>query len=94
MKIVKIRPGFDPALYPKFRNADGTLTGYAFACGYVEIYGEKTADPSATVSREPNGFHVKGFNRAGAHFWEIFPTAREARRYARRQAGKMRMNRN
>ena len=42
---------FDPALYPKFRNKDGTLTGYSFACGYVERYGG-TDTPRATISRE------------------------------------------
>jgi hypothetical protein len=83
--------GFDPALYPKFRNANGTLTGYSFACGYVECYGEKTAAPSATISREANDFHVEGFDRGGSHFWEIFETAREARRFARSKAGKMRL---
>lgn len=86
----RLRPGFDPELYPKFRNANGTLTGYAFGCGYVEKYGE-TDTPRATISREPNGLHAKGFDRDGIHFWEIFETAREARRFARSKAGKMRL---
>lgn len=88
----KLAPGFDPALYPKFRNADGSLTGYAFGCGYVECYG--TSDiPRATISREPGAFHVKGFDRDGVHFWECFTVAREARRFARRKAGKLRPRR-
>lgn len=87
---IRLAPGFDPSLYPKFRNANGTLTGYSFACGYVECYGEKNGTPRATISREPNDFHVKGFDRDGIHFWEIFETAREARQYARKQAGKRR----
>lgn len=86
----RLRPGFDPELYPKFRNADGTLTGYAFICGYVERYGEADT-PRAVISREPNGLHVRGFDREGIYFWEIFETSHDARRFARSKAGKMRL---
>ena len=67
----------------KFRNANGTLTMYSFACGYVERYGKKEF-PRATISREPNEWHVKGFDRDESHFWEIFNTINEARRFAKR----------
>lgn len=84
---MKLASHFDHSLYPKFRNAAGNLTPYAFACGYVERYGADEY-PRATICREPDGYHVKGFDRARCHFWESFPTVREARAYARKQAGK------
>ena len=86
---VKLAAGFDPTLYPKSRNANGTLTGYSFACGYVERYGEEDY-PRATLSREPNDFHVKGWDHNKKHFWEVFETVKAARAYARKQAGKRR----
>ena len=67
----------------KFHNANGTLTMYSFACGYVERYG-KEEFPRARISREPNGWHVKGFNFNGGHFWEIFDHIKEARSFAKR----------
>ena len=88
----KLAPGFDPSLYPKFRNASGLLTPYSFACGYVERYGADDT-PRATLSREPNDWHVKGFDRDGLHFWEVFESVKEARQYARKQAGKLRPGR-
>lgn len=86
-KPIKLASGFDHSLYPRFRNADGTLTGYAFGCGYVERYGGNDT-PRAVISREPNDFHVKGFDKDGAHFWEIFEKVKDARRFARQKAGK------
>jgi hypothetical protein len=65
-----------------FNNPDGTLTPYAFLCGYVERYGDTY--PRATLSKEPNDYHVKGFTHDGKHFWEVFTNARAARRFARR----------
>jgi TPP-dependent pyruvate/acetoin dehydrogenase alpha subunit len=70
-----------------FRNQDGTITSYAFACGYVEKYGNDT--PRATISREANGYHVKGFDKDGKHFWEIVSKVKDARAFARKQAGKL-----
>jgi hypothetical protein len=67
---------------PKFKNKNGTLTPYAFACGYVEKYGP------LTLWREPNDWHVRGFVD-GARLWECFETLREARQYARRTGGKL-----
>ena len=60
----------------------GRLTGYAFACGYVERTGR------ITLSREHGCFHIKGFTRLGegfsTHVWETARTLRDARRiYAR-----------
>jgi hypothetical protein len=74
---------------PKFNNKDGTLTGIAFACGYVEKYGAKTFEdgPRATLSKEPNDYHVKGFDHVGVHFWESFEKVADARKFARKVAG-------
>jgi hypothetical protein len=72
----------------KFHNQDGTLTGYSFGCGYVELYGGK-GEASATLSREPNDFHVKGFDENGKHFWEVFHLVKDARKFARKMAGKL-----
>lgn len=85
----KLAPGLDPDLYPKFRNANGTLTPYAFGCGYLETYGNRNGTPHASIQREPNDWHVKGFDRDGAHFWESFEKLADARRFARRTAGKL-----
>jgi hypothetical protein len=63
-----------------FNNKNGTLTPYAFACGYVEIYTK--GDDRATLLRKPNDWHVKGF-RGGCHFWESFERLSDARRFAR-----------
>ena len=73
---------------PKFHNANGTITMYSFACGYVERYGASDY-PRATICREPNDWHVKGFTADQAHFWEIFETVKEARTFARSIAGKL-----
>jgi hypothetical protein len=72
----------------KFHNPNGTLTMYSFGCGYVERYGNGEL-PRATISREPNGWHVKGFDMDGKHFWEIEERIKDARAFARKQAGKL-----
>lgn len=71
----------------KFHNQDGTITAYSFLCGYVERYGNDI--PRATISKEPNGYHVKGFDKDGKHFWEIEEKVKDARAFARKQAGKL-----
>lgn len=74
----------------KFHNKDGTITDYSFLCGYVEKYGTDDI-PRATISREPNGYHVKGFDKDSVHFWEIFEKVKEARSFARKTAGKLKI---
>jgi hypothetical protein len=74
----------------KFHNQNGTITAYSFLCGYVEKYGEDI--PRATISKEPNGYHIKGFDKDGIHFWEIEEKVKDARKYARKQAGKLKTN--
>ena len=70
----------------KFHNKDGTITAYAFRCGYVEKYGNDI--PRATISRLVNGYHIKGFDKDGNHFWEIEEKVKDARAFARKKAGK------
>ena len=72
---------------PKFNNKNGTLTSYSFICGYVEEYGDSDF-PRAAISKE-NDYHVKGFDRDEKHFWKTFETVKEARSFARKQAGKL-----
>jgi hypothetical protein len=71
----------------KFHNQDGTITAYSFLCGYVEKYGNDI--PRATISREPNGYHIKGFDKDNNHFWEIEEKVKDARAFARKKAGKL-----
>jgi hypothetical protein len=71
----------------KFHNQDGTITAYSFLCGYVEKYGNDI--PRATISREPNGYHIKGFDKDNNHFWKIEEKVKDARAFARKQAGKL-----
>ena len=71
----------------RFHNQDGTITAYSFACGYVEKYGSSNI-PRATVSRE-NDYHVKGFDKDGSHFWEVFEKVKDARAFARKMAGRL-----
>lgn len=56
-------------IYPKCLTKRGTLTTYAFACGYVET-NEIDNDNRATLQLDGK-YHVKGF-RQGIHFWEVF----------------------
>lgn len=73
----------------KFHNQDGTITAYSFLCGYVEKYGNDIPYARATISRESNGYHIKGFDKDGNHFWEIEENVKDARAFARKQAGKL-----
>jgi hypothetical protein len=52
----------------KFENKDGTLTAYAFACGYVQRKGEYKLF-------EDGCFHVQGLG-----IWQTFSTLTEARK--------------
>ena len=76
VEIIRIAPA------PQFHNANGTLTPYAFACGYPEKYGE------LTLWKEPNDWHVRGFID-GTRIWESFETVTEARKFARKTGGKL-----
>lgn len=70
----------------RFQNADGTLTGYALACGYQEtrkLRGYENAD--VTLWREHECLHVRAhdFITHKRLFWETPETIREARKLFR-----------
>jgi hypothetical protein len=68
-----------------FYNSDGSLTQYAFSCGYIErkegqIQGQSY---SYSLGKEHTVYHVKGFGTRGKHVWESFDTLTAARRLFR-----------
>lgn len=80
---------------PKFHNADGTLTEYALACGYVEevdgpVHGVRMwREGIYHVRRHHNPDHAgkAGYIRES---WWGFETLTEARRHFRREARRVR----
>jgi hypothetical protein len=65
----------------RFHTKNGNLTGYAFACGYVESYVD--GENRLSLIREPNDWHVKGFVGT-RHVWECFEKLGDARKFCRR----------
>lgn len=72
---------------PKFNNKDGSLTRYAFTCGYVEQHENKETNSRVTLWLDCGYYHVRAhqFNGAGRIAWETFPTVREARKFYKEQ---------
>lgn len=76
---------------PKFRNANGTLTAYAFRCGYVESFtldGKEyygTDAPGVMLYRD-GVWHVKAHSlpHGNARVWNSFDTLTDARKAFRR----------
>ena len=72
---------------PKFRNKDGSLSVYAFACGYVESFTLDGKDYYASdapgVALYKDGiWHVRAHSRPFGHpdnVWNSFETLTEAR---------------
>jgi len=62
----------------KLTTKNGKLTGYAFACGYVESK-EKDDDNRLTLSKEHGAFHIRGF-LGGVHIWECPDNLTEGRK--------------
>jgi hypothetical protein len=61
----------------KFNNKDGSLTKYAFLCGYIE----KKSNDTNRVSLELDCiYHVKGMIN-GVRLWECFDTLTQARKF-------------
>ena len=55
----------------RFKNSDGSLTAYAFACGYIERY--KTEHFWFELYKEHSHFHIRfGANGEGWSVWETF----------------------
>ena len=72
---------------PKFNNKDGSLTRYAFACGYVEQHDNKETNSRVTLWLDCGSYHVRShqFNGAGRLAWETFHTVKEARMFYKEQ---------
>ena len=72
---------------PKFNNKDGSLTRYAFTCGYVEQHDNKETNSRVTLWLDCGYYHVRShqFNGAGRLAWESFPTVKEARKFYKEQ---------
>lgn len=67
----------------KFNNKNGTLTVYAFACGYVEEY--KIDDTTLKLFQD-GLWHVQGrSDTLGRFLWESFEYLTQAREFLRQQ---------
>lgn len=64
----------------KFRNKNGSLTVYAFACGYIET--RKTGDAEICLYRDGGVWHVQARDDARGRFlWECFDLLTPARSF-------------
>lgn len=62
-----------------FKNKDGSLTLYAFACGYIQIC------PKTGVSLAKDGcWHIKYYEN-GERYWECEDTLTEAGKHFKRK---------
>ena len=70
----------------KFHNSTGTLTTYAFACGYIER--KETPALRLDLWHEGACYHVRAhnFNEGARLFWQSFDRLTDARAFYRRQA--------
>lgn len=71
---------------PTFHTADGRLTPYAFACGYVEQ--TERNNKRVQLWHEHGTYHVRGhdYTEHERLFWECFDRLPDARRYYDRQS--------
>lgn len=73
---------------PKFLNKNGTLTGHAFACGYIEIYRvEDKLKGQIEISNNSGLLWVTGSVKNG-RILKTFKRVKDARKFAR-QYGKL-----
>lgn len=74
---------------PKFKNPDGSLTAYAFACGYVER--KETPALRLDLWHEGAVYHVRAHDYAEHKrvFWESFDTLRPARAFFAKQRAEL-----
>lgn len=79
----------------KFRNKDGSLTLYAFACGYIEVEHFNDYAPMSGIDiklwHEGACFHVRAhdFDTRERLFWESFDTLTEARKFYRKKISEL-----
>jgi hypothetical protein len=68
-----------------FKNADGSLTAYALACGYLEQ--KEAKGINVTLWHEGACYHVRGHdhNKKGLLFWDSFESGKlkDARKHYR-----------
>jgi hypothetical protein len=69
--------------HPKFYRQNGTLTAYAFACGYVEQT-DIDNNNRLTLLMEHGSYSVRGFVK-GNHIFEGFRTLGQARKFYKEQ---------
>lgn len=62
---------------PKFKNKDGQLSAYSFACGYIQE--KQTASGKVELYKDGN-WHVRVFNDSSRVKWDCFDTLGEARK--------------
>jgi len=69
----------------KFKNKTGTLTVYAFACGYIETKKLKSEGGEARLYRDGAAWHVTARDDARGRFlWECFDLLTPARDFFRK----------
>ena len=74
-------------MQPKFKNKDGSLTAYAFSCGYIELStdaGVKLGDCKKSVNLWKDcAWHVRGndFEAGVRLFWESFDKLTDALKF-------------
>lgn len=83
-----IQSTFAPNNTPKFRNKNGDLSAYSFACGYVQwasLDGTELGHWQNGKKMYLDGcvYHVKVFKDGQRISWESFDTLGEARKYYR-----------
>lgn len=70
---------------PKFHNKNGTLTPYAFACGYVETRPLNTSGGEVRLFRDGAVWHVQAQDDDRGRFvWECFDLLTPARAFFRK----------
>lgn len=73
---------------PRFQNKDGSLTPYAFACGYIQTNIPNWADaphkPFVELFRD-GVWHVKRYLNNERTFWECYDTLTDARKAFKQQ---------
>ena len=70
---------------PKFNNKNGTLTPYAFACGYIETKPLQTEGGKAQLFLDGGCWHVQARDNVRGRFvWECFDRLTPARAFFRK----------
>ena len=81
----------------RFRNADGSLTAYAFACGYVEVFGDKHQHSTKYVELYKDGcwhvrYYIRGDFRGMKFVWKSFSKLGDARKHYKERIKEIKNN--